>query len=54
MQGHCPSGQPKITRNSPRAWDVTVPFQWQTEPTSRPLNAPNQPALNPGFGFRLT
>ena len=54
LRPHVTGDHPTIIRNSPREWDVTEPFRWQTDPQSKPLTQPGQPPLNAGFGFLLT
>jgi hypothetical protein len=49
-------GAPNVRQISPREWDVTEAYRWQTIPSSRPLTPPGgtAPAPAPGFGFLLT
>jgi hypothetical protein len=47
-------GAPNVRQASPREWDVTEAYRWQTVPSSRPLTAPGGTAAAPGFGFLLT
>jgi hypothetical protein len=46
-------GRPTVTQLGPRAWDVTEPYRWQTDPSAMPLQAPGSPPLAKGFGFLL-
>jgi hypothetical protein len=45
---------PIVTRLGPREWDVTQPYKWQADPSSRGVPPTGSDPPPTGFGFLLT